>query len=89
MRGSSDVITSYSIHYTKLYETFAEQLAGLRLVLVSRKFWRITPWAVAAQASYLSLISLWSGPWLRDVAHFPRPAVARTLMAVAISYNFV
>ncbi len=66
-------------------ETFAEQLAGLRLVLVSRKFWRITPWAVAAQASYLSLVSLWSGPWLRDVAHFPRPAVARTLMAVAMA----
>ena len=66
-------------------ETFAEQFAGLRLVLANRSFWGITPWAVAAQASYLSLVSLWSGPWLRDVAHFPRPAVARTLMAVAIA----
>ena len=66
-------------------ETFVEQLAGLRLVLANRNFWRITPWAVAAQASYLSLVSLWSGPWLRDVAHFSRPAVARTLMGVAIA----
>jgi predicted MFS family arabinose efflux permease len=66
-------------------ESFAEQLLGLRQVLVSRDFWRITPWAVAGQASYLSLVSLWAGPWLRDVAGYPRPAVANTLMLVALA----
>jgi MFS family permease len=66
-------------------ETVTEQLTGLRQVYASRTFWRITPWAVAAQASYLALISLWAGPWLRDVAGYPRLAVANTLMAVAVA----
>lgn len=66
-------------------ESGAEQWAGLREVLVSPDFWRIVPWAVAAQASYLSLISLWAGPWLRDVAGYPRLAVANTLMSVAVA----
>jgi MFS family permease len=66
-------------------ESGTEQWAGLREVLVSRDFWRIVPWAVAAQASYLSLISLWAGPWLRDVAGYPRLTVANTLMSVAVA----
>lgn len=66
-------------------ETLHEQLAGIRQVFTSRTFWAITPWAVAAQAAYLSIAGLWSGPWLRDIAHYDRMAVANTLMGVSLT----
>jgi MFS family permease len=66
-------------------ETLAEQLAGIRTVFTSAVFWRIVPWAFAAQAAYLSIIGLWSGPWLRDVAGYPRMGVANTLMGVSLA----
>ncbi|NJC87800.1 MAG: hypothetical protein FIB02_04595 [Desulfuromonas sp.] len=40
---------------------------------------------MAAQASYLSLVGLWSGPWLRDVAGYDRLAVANILMGVSLA----
>lgn len=66
-------------------ETFTEQLTGIAKIFTSRSFWTIAPWAVTAQAAYLSIIGLWSGPWLRDVAHFDRMSVANTLMGVSIA----
>jgi MFS family permease len=66
-------------------ETLAEQCAGIRTVFASPVFWRIVPWAVAAQAAYLSILGLWSGPWLRDVAGYPRMAVANTLMGLSLA----
>ena len=66
-------------------ETLREQLAGVGEVFSSRAFWHITPWAVAAQSAYLSLIGLWAGPWLRDVAGLERLAVANTLLGVSLA----
>ncbi len=58
---------------------------GIRSVFTSRIFWSIAPWAVAAQAAYLSISGLWSGPWLRDIANYDRMAVANTLMGVSLA----
>ncbi len=66
-------------------ETLREQLAGIRQVFTSRIFWTIAPWTVAAQAAYLSIVGLWSGPWLRDIANYDRMAVANTLMGVSLA----
>ena len=66
-------------------ESFQDQLQGLVQVATSGTFWRIAPWAVTAQAAYLSLFGLWSGPWLRDVAGLGRETIATTLMGVAIA----
>ena len=66
-------------------ETIGDQLKGIGSVLGSRFFWRIAPWAFTAQAAYLSIFGLWSGPWLRDVATLDRNGVANTLFAVAIA----
>lgn len=66
-------------------ETFREQMSGIEQVFTNRIFWTIAPWAVTAQAAYLSIIGLWSGPWLRDVAGYDRMAVANTLMGVSIA----
>ncbi|MCM2263866.1 MAG: MFS transporter [Desulfuromonadales bacterium] len=66
-------------------ETLSQQMAGVGTVFSSRVFWRITPWAVAAQGAYLSLLGLWSGPWLRDVANYERLGVANTLMGISLT----
>jgi predicted MFS family arabinose efflux permease len=66
-------------------QTLAEQVSGIRTVFTSRVFWRIAPWACASQSAYLAIVSLWSGPWLRDVASYPRMAVANTLMGIALA----
>lgn len=66
-------------------ETLREQLNGLRQVVTSLRFWRIAPWAFTAQAAYLSIQGLWSGPWLRDVAGFDRPQVAQMLWWIAVA----
>lgn len=66
-------------------EPFSEQVAGIRTVFTNGYFWRVVPWAFSAQAAYLSIIGLWSGPWLRDVAGYPRMTVANTLMAISLA----
>jgi predicted MFS family arabinose efflux permease len=66
-------------------ESIQQQLAGIREVFTSRVFWSIAPWAFTAQSAYLSIIGLWSGPWLRDMAGYDRMAVANTLMGVSVA----
>lgn len=71
-------------------QRLSQQIRGIRKVLTSLDFWRIAPWSILTQSSFLSIHGLWAGPWLRDVAGFDRPAVARTLtwMAVAMVVGF-
>lgn len=66
-------------------ETLREQLQGIRQVFTSSTFWSIAPWAVAAQAAYLSIAGLWSGPWLRDIAGYDRMTAANTLMGISVA----
>ncbi len=66
-------------------ETFPEQLRNLGLIFTSMTFWRIAPWALLSQATHLSIVGLWSGPWLRDVARYDRTAVADTLLGISIA----
>jgi len=66
-------------------ETLHQQLQGLRTIYTSRAFWRLAPWAILAQAAYLSIQGLWSGPWLRDVAGYDRSGVANTLFLIALA----
>jgi sugar phosphate permease len=61
----------------------AEQFAGIKEIFLSPVFWRIVPWTVTAQATFLSVQSLWMGPWLRDVAGLERATVASYLALVA------
>ncbi|MBW1782238.1 MAG: MFS transporter, partial [Deltaproteobacteria bacterium] len=53
-----------------------EQLRGIVVVYTSPLFWRIAPWAVTSQATFLAVQTLWAGPWLRDVAKYERADVA-------------
>jgi len=62
-----------------------DQVRGIARVFTNRLFWRIAPWTVMSQASFLSIQGLWSGPWLRDVGGFDRSGVAVVLATVSIA----
>jgi len=64
---------------TKLSNAFA----GVKEVFISASFWRIAPQCVLSQALFTSIIGLWSGPWLRDVAGLDRATVAQHLFWIA------
>ncbi|KPJ99943.1 MAG: hypothetical protein AMJ60_03280 [Desulfobacterales bacterium SG8_35] len=66
-------------------ENITDQLRGIRAIFASRIFWQIAPWALTAQAAFLSIFGLWSGPWLRDVAGYDRMQVANTLMGISLA----
>jgi MFS family permease len=61
----------------------AEQVRGFGEVFSSPVFWRIVPLTVTTQAGFISIQSLWSGPWLRDVAGLDRAVVADHLFLIA------
>jgi MFS family permease len=70
---------------------WAAQLAGVRTIFTSRKFWSLAPCSAMIQASFMSIQGLWAGPWLRDVGGLARHQVADHLflMAAAVALGFV
>lgn len=64
-------------------DTLREQLRGLGQVFQSPVFWRIAPLTTMSQAAFLSVQSLWVGPWLRDVAGMNRAEIAHVLLFTA------
>ena len=68
--------------------TLKQHLDGISHVFKSKTFWCIAPWAVSSQATAGSVLGLWSGPWLRDVANLGRDDVATILSFVAIGLIF-
>ena len=46
-------------------------------------FWKVAPVAVLSQASFISIQSLWAGPWLRDVGGLSRDDAAAVLLLIA------
>ncbi len=63
--------------------SLASQIAGVGQVYGSPLFWRVAPFGVSTQGTFLAVQSLWIGPWLRDVGGFERDAVAQGLSMVA------
>ncbi len=61
--------------------TLADQLQGLGTILKSRAFWSVAPLVMTAQAAWISTLSLWFGPWLRDVAGLDAARAADALFA--------
>lgn len=64
-------------------ETLVGQLHGIRQVFTDGYFWKLAPFAMISQSSFISIQSLWSGPWLRDLGGLSREAAADTLLLVA------
>lgn len=53
-------------------------------VLGARAFWRVAPLSATIQVGMLSVVSLWSGPWLRQVGGSSSSEAALWLSAIAI-----
>lgn len=64
-------------------EQLVAQIQGLRAIFRDRFFWMIAPLTMLSQAAFISIQSLWSGPWLQDVGGLSRDAMADTLFLVA------
>lgn len=66
-------------------EDWSAQLKGIRSVFTDRFFWRVAPLTTLSQSSFISIQSLWSGPWLRDVAGLSRNDSAEVLLLIAVA----
>lgn len=71
-------------------ESFYQQMAALKTIYASPKFWCIAPASALAQASFMGIQGLWAGPWLRDVAGLSRDETAfqLSIMALAVAVGF-
>lgn len=67
---------------------FIDAVKGVGTVFSSPLFWRVAPITVMSQATFLSTQSLWTGPWMRDVAGMGRDDVAFALLLIATSMVF-
>src|SRR4051812_48599473 len=67
-------------------QTLRSQIAGFGRVFASLTFWRIALPAMMGQGIFISLMGLWLGPWLSDVAGEDRHGVARQLFIAVIGY---
>ncbi len=66
-------------------ERLSVQLTGIKTVFTSPFFWKVAPLSMLSQASFISIQSLWAGPWLRDVGGMPREEAAGMLLLIAAS----
>jgi len=67
------------------HSTLRQQVGGVIEVMTSPLFWRVAPVTFTTQASFLAVQSLWTGPWLRDIAGFDRAGVANGLLVIAVA----
>ena len=64
-------------------ETWQQMVAGFKSVFADAKFKRVAPASVLVQSGYLGIQSLWTGPWLRDVASQTQDHMANNLFVIA------
>lgn len=71
--------------------TLARQVRDALAIYASPVLWKIAPAVVLSQAGFLAYMSLWAGPWFRDVTGLDAMAKAAALqsMAVGLTLGFV
>ena len=72
-------------HPKKQETRFLEMAAAVKQLYSAWTFWRLSLYSIFAHATYMAVQGLWMGPWLRDVAHLDRAAVANVLMAGTVA----
>jgi MFS family permease len=68
-----------------VHRTLHDELAVMRQILASRRFWRYGPAVAMLSILNFAYLGLWAGPWLRDVAGYDGPARAQTLLLYALA----
>lgn len=73
----------------KAYETrntrYSDMFAAVGKLYSSWTFWRLALYSVFSHAIYMSVLSLWMGPWLRDMAGLSDSGMANVLLFGAIA----
>ena len=59
-----------------------QPLASFSVILKSLPFWRVAPLMTVVIGTYAGVSTLWSGPWLRDVARMPDVSTAKVLLVL-------
>jgi MFS family permease len=67
--------------------TLRSQIAAVRTILLDRGFWSIGLASASVQSVALSLLGLWAGPWMRDVAGLDRAELASNLLFAAGAFG--
>ena len=62
-----------------------DELSGLKQVFSDPLTWRLAPLAWLGSGTGIAMLTLWAGPWFRDVAGFDRAGVATGLLVNAIA----
>jgi predicted MFS family arabinose efflux permease len=66
----------------------AQQLREFAALARDPAYWRVALCMCASQAAAVSLGTLWVAPWLRDVASYSQPEVARALLLFGVLMLF-
>jgi sugar phosphate permease len=67
--------------------TLRSQIADVGTILRTRGFWSIGLAAAFVQGVAISLLGLWAGPWMRDVAGLDRSELAQDLLFAAGAFG--
>lgn len=67
--------------------TLRSQIAAVWTILTNRGFWSIGLAAAFVQGVAISLLGLWAGPWMRDVAGLDRAELAYNLLFAAGAFG--
>lgn len=65
-------------------ERLSDAFGGVRTVFASRAFWRVVPLSAATQAAFQAYHTLWTAPWLVEVAGFAPSAVPGAMLAILL-----
>ena len=60
------------------------QLGTLLKIMGNPSFQRFVPLATTIQATYLAILSLWIGPWFRDVVEYSSDATTTALLLISM-----
>jgi MFS family permease len=67
--------------------TLRSQITAVRTILLDRGFWSIGLASAFVQSVAISLLGLWAGPWMRDVAGLERAELAFNLLFAAAAFG--
>jgi len=67
------------------HSTFKTAFQGVVDVFQNPQFWRVAPWTVMSQATFLAIQGLWVGPWFMDVLGLNQHDAALNLFWIAAS----
>ncbi len=69
-------------------ESLGDTLGGYRLIFTDRYFWRFGVLAVVVHSNFISLQSLWAGPWFVEVLRLSPERSAQALFAFNLVLMF-